>query len=54
MPDFSEVPLLVAFTSFNRYAAQVDRLEDAEVARVWLLATLAPERAGDTTCSGRQ
>ena len=34
MPDFSEVPLLVAFTSFNRFTPQVERLEDAEVARV--------------------
>jgi adenylate cyclase len=34
MPDFSEVPLLVAFADFLRYTAQVDRLPDAEVARV--------------------
>jgi len=34
MSDFSEVSLLVAFTSFNRYTAQIDRLEDMEVARV--------------------
>lgn len=34
MPDFTEVPLLVVFTSFTRFTAQVDRLEDAEVARV--------------------
>ena len=34
MLDFSEVPLLVAFTSLNRYTAQIDRLEDADVARV--------------------
>lgn len=34
MPDFSEVSLLVAFTSFSRFTAQVDRLADAEVARV--------------------
>lgn len=34
MSDFSEVSLLVAFTSFNRYTARVDRLEDAQVARV--------------------
>jgi len=34
MPDFSEVPLLVAFTNFNRYTAQIDRLEDMEMARV--------------------
>lgn len=34
MSDFSEVSLLVAFTSFNRYTAQVDRLEDAHIARV--------------------
>jgi class 3 adenylate cyclase len=50
MPDFSEVPLLVAFTSFNCYAAQVDRLEDAEVARVmnsyYELAESAIDAAG--------
>ena len=34
MPDFSEVPLLVAVTSFNRYTAQVDGLADLDVARV--------------------
>ncbi|MGH7754428.1 MAG: adenylate/guanylate cyclase domain-containing protein [Gemmatimonadales bacterium] len=34
MPDFTEVPLLVAFASFNRFTAQTDRLEDLEVARV--------------------
>jgi class 3 adenylate cyclase len=34
MPEFAEVPLLVVFTSFNRYAAQTDRLEDVEVAQV--------------------
>jgi class 3 adenylate cyclase len=34
VPDFTEVPLLVVFTSFNRYTAQIERLEDAEVARV--------------------
>ncbi len=34
MSDFTEVPLLVVFTSFNRFTAQIDRLEDAEVARV--------------------
>lgn len=34
MPPFSEPPLLVVFTSFNRYTAQIDRLEDAEAARV--------------------
>src|SRR5207245_3792885 len=27
-------PLLVAFTSFNRYTAQIDRVDDAVVARV--------------------
>lgn len=37
MPDFTEVPLLVAFTSFNRFTPQIDRLEDAEVARVMSL-----------------
>ena len=34
MSEFSEVSLLVAFTSFNRYTAQVDRLDDVVVARV--------------------
>jgi len=34
MPDFSEVSLLVAFTDFNRFTAQIDRLDDADVARV--------------------
>ncbi len=34
MSDVTQVPLLVVFTSFNRYTAQVDRLDDAEVARV--------------------
>jgi adenylate cyclase len=34
MADFSEVPLLVAVTSFNRYTAQVDGLADLDVARV--------------------
>ncbi len=34
MPDFSEVSLLVAFTDFDRYAAQIGQLEDMEVARV--------------------
>jgi len=34
MPDFAEVPLVVAFTDFTRFAAQVERLEDLEVARV--------------------
>ena len=34
MSDFSEVPMLVAFTSFNGYTGQTDRLEDAHVARV--------------------
>jgi class 3 adenylate cyclase len=37
MPDFSEVPLLVAFSSFNRFTPQIERLEDAEVARVMSL-----------------
>ena len=34
MPDFSQVSLLVVFTSFSRYTAQIDRLEDMQVARV--------------------
>ena len=34
MTDFTEVPLLIAFTSFNRFTAQVDGLDDLEVARV--------------------
>jgi adenylate cyclase len=34
MADFSEVPLLVAITSFNRYTAQVDGLPDLDGARV--------------------
>ena len=34
MSDFSEVSLLVAFTSLNRYTVQTDRLDDAQVARV--------------------
>jgi len=34
MSDFTEVPLLVVFTNFTRYTEQIDRLEDAEVARV--------------------
>jgi adenylate cyclase len=34
MSDLSEVPVLVVFTSFNRYTAQVDGLPDLEVARV--------------------
>ena len=34
MPDFSEVSLLVAFTDFTRFAAQAERLDDVEVARV--------------------
>jgi adenylate cyclase len=34
MSDFPEVSLLVAFTNFNRFTAQVDRLDDAKVARV--------------------
>jgi adenylate cyclase len=34
MSDFSEVSLLVVFTSFNRYTAETARLEDAQVARV--------------------
>lgn len=34
MADFSEVPLLIAVSSFNRYTAQVDGLADLDVARV--------------------
>jgi adenylate cyclase len=34
MTPFTEVPLLVAFTSFTRFAAQAARLEDVQVARV--------------------
>jgi len=34
MPNFAEVPLLVAFTDFTRFAAQAERLDDAEIARV--------------------
>jgi adenylate cyclase len=34
MSDFSEVPLLIAFADFTRFAAQVDGLEDLHVARV--------------------
>lgn len=34
MTPFTEVPLLVAFTDFTRFAAQAARLEDAKVARV--------------------
>lgn len=34
MPDFTEVPLLIAFTGLNRYAAQVGGRDDLEVARV--------------------
>jgi adenylate cyclase len=34
MSDFSEVSLLVAFTDFTRFAAQAERLDDGEVARV--------------------
>ena len=34
MSDFTEVSRLVAFTSFNRYSAQIHRLDDAQVARV--------------------
>ena len=50
MPHFTEVPLLVVFTSFNRYTAQIDGLEDAEVARVmgayYDLAASAVKAAG--------
>lgn len=34
MRDFSEVSLLVAFTSFNGYSAQVHQMEDMQVADV--------------------
>jgi len=34
MPDFSEVPLLIAFIDLTRFVAQAERLEDAEVARI--------------------
>jgi class 3 adenylate cyclase len=34
MSEFSETPLFVVFTGLNRYTAQIDRLEDAAVARV--------------------
>ncbi|HXI11759.1 MAG TPA: adenylate/guanylate cyclase domain-containing protein [Thermoanaerobaculia bacterium] len=34
MTEFSEVSLVVAFTSFNAYTAQIDRLDDAVVAGV--------------------
>lgn len=34
MSDFSEVSLLVAFTDFTRFAAQAERRDDVEVARV--------------------
>jgi class 3 adenylate cyclase len=34
VPDFSEVSLLVTFTSFNRYTPQIEGLQDLEVARV--------------------
>ena len=34
MTDFAEVPRLVAFTHFTRFAAEAARLEDAEVAAV--------------------
>lgn len=34
MADFSEVPLLIAVSSFNRYTAQADGVPDLEVARV--------------------
>ncbi|PYP58503.1 MAG: hypothetical protein DMD40_05380 [Gemmatimonadetes bacterium] len=34
MFDFSELSLLVAFTDFTHFAAQAERLDDVEVARV--------------------
>ena len=34
MPDFSEVSLVIAFATFNQYTAQIDRLENVDVARV--------------------
>jgi hypothetical protein len=34
MADFSEVPLLIAVSSFNRYTAQVDGIADLDVAHV--------------------
>ena len=34
MPDYSEVSLLVAFISLNKYTAQVERLADGAVAAV--------------------
>lgn len=50
MADFSEVPLLVAITSFNRYTAQVEGLADLDVARVmgdyYDLASSTITRAG--------
>jgi adenylate cyclase len=50
MADFSEVPLLIAITSFNRYTAQVDGLADVEVGRVmadyYELASTAIAAAG--------
>jgi len=49
VPEFSEVPLLVAFADLLRYTAQVDRLPDAEVARVM---TAYYALAGSTMASG--
>ena len=34
MPDFSEVSLVIAFASFNKYTAQIDHLDDLAVAQV--------------------
>jgi len=34
MPNVAEVPLLIVFAGFNRYTAQIERLEDLEVATV--------------------
>jgi class 3 adenylate cyclase len=49
MPDFSEVSLLVAFTDFTRFAAQAERLDDAEIAR---LMDSYYELAGATLAAG--
>jgi adenylate cyclase len=50
MTDVAQVPLVVAFTSFTRFTAQIDRLDDLEVARVmdayYRLAAATIEAAG--------
>ncbi len=50
MADFSEVSLVVAFTNFTRFTAQIDRLPDLDVAAVmdgyYGLAASAIESAG--------